>query len=402
MGVRERLKAIGPGAMVAAAFVGPGTVTTVSVTGAQFGYALLWTILFAIVTTVVLQEMSARLGLISREGLGEALRTQFDNPVAKTASVLLVVSAIGVGAAAFETGNILGGAAGLAVMTGISEQVWGPVIGLCAGIVLWIGRYDLIERLLVGLVAAMAVAFVLAAVLVRPDPTAVAAGFVPSIPEGSAFLITGMIGTTVVGYNLFLHASSVQERWSGASDLAECRTDTIASIVTGGVVTVAILVTAAAAFPTGTEIGDVATIATQLEPVAGTNAQIVFSVGLFAAGFTSATTAPLAGAYATAGALGWERDLTSTRFRAVWLAILGTGTFFSAIGSSPVEAIVFAQVANGILLPILAVFLIYVMNDQSILGEYTNTARQNVPGVLVTVVVIGLGLLTLAEVMGLV
>lgn len=395
MTLRDRLEAIGPGALVAAAFIGPGTVTTASVTGARFGYALIWTLGFSVFATVVLQEMSARLGLVSREGLGEALRTQFDNPLLSWATVLLVVSAIGVGTAAFEAGNILGGAAGLAALTPVSAQVWGPLLGVIAAVLLWSGRYELIERVLVGLVGVMGVSFLLTAILIRPDPAAIALGFVPAIPEGSIFLITGLIGTTVVGYNLFLHASSVQERWSGPADLAECRTDTIASIVLGGAITLGIMITAAAAFPVGTEIENVATMADQLEPLVGTYAKVFFSIGLFAAGFTSATTAPLAGAYATAGALGWERDLKSTRFRAIWGTIIAVGVFFSALGYSPVQAIVFAQVANGILLPVLAVFLIYVMNDRSILDEYVNTTPQNVLGGFVTLVVIGLGLRTL-------
>ncbi|WP_435157793.1 Nramp family divalent metal transporter [Haladaptatus sp. DFWS20] len=400
MNIIDRLQSIGPGAMVAAAFIGPGTVTTASVTGAKFGYALVWTIVFSIVATIVLQEMSARLGVVSRRGLGEALKGQFDNPALSTVSIALVVSAIGVGTAAYETGNILGGAAGLAGITGISANIWGPLMGLCAGALLWTGRYKLIEKALVGLVALMAVAFVINAILIGPDFGALAMGFVPSVPEGSTFLITGLIGTTVVGYNLFLHAGSVQERWDGPDELGESRADTILSILIGGGITIAILVTAAAAFPVGTEISDVSRMAEQIEPLAGTQATVLFSIGLFAAGFTSATTAPLAGAYATAGALGWDTDLKSTRFRAVWGSILLVGIVFSAIGLQPVQAIVFAQVANGILLPIVALFLIYVMNDRDILGQYVNSTVQNVIGVVVTLVVVWLGLRSLYSVAG--
>ncbi|MFC6952151.1 Nramp family divalent metal transporter [Halorubellus litoreus] len=400
MNIVQRLKAVGPGAMVAAAFIGPGTVTTASVTGAEFGYALLWTIAFSVVATIVLQEMSARLGLVSREGLGEALRERFDNPAARYTAIALVVSAIGIGTAAYETGNIIGGASGLAVMTGVSENVWGPLMGVCAGALLWTGRYKLIEKALVGLIAIMALSFVLDAILIGPDVGKIATGFVPSVPDGSAFLITGLVGTTVVGYNLFLHASSVQERWDGPGDLPESRADTVLSIVLGGAITCAVLITAAAAFPVGTEIENVGTMAEQIEPLVGTHAKVLFSIGLFAAGFTSATTAPLAGAYATAGALGWDADLKSTRFRAVWGSILLVGVVFSALGYSPVQAIVFAQVANGLLLPIVAIFLIYVMNDGDILGSYTNSTVQNVLGAVVTLVATWLGLRTLLSILG--
>ena len=399
MGIIDRLKAIGPGALVAAAFVGPGTVTTASVIGAEYAYVLVWTIAFSILATIVLQEMSARLGLITQEGLGEAFRNEFDNPLPRTISVALVVSAIGIGTAAFQTGNIVGGAAGLSTITGVSENVWGPIMGIIAAGLLWTGNYKLIERVFIGLVGVMGAAFLLNAVMVRPDVGALAGGLVPTVPDGSAYLIAGLIGTTVVGYNLFLHASTVQERWDGANDLAECRTDTIGMVIVGGLITTAIVVTAAAVFPKGTSISNVGEMGDQLEPVFGGYALTFFSIGLFAAGFTSAMSAPLAGAYATAGALGWERDLTSTRFRAIWMTILSVGIVFSALDYNPIQVIVFAQVANGLLLPILAVFLIYAMNNSDLLGEYTNTTLQNVLGGLVTLVVVGIGLRTLYDVL---
>jgi manganese transport protein len=400
MNVIQRLKTIGPGAMVAAAFIGPGTVTTASVTGAEFGYALLWTIAFSIVATIILQEMTARLGLVSGEGLGEALRNRFENPVVEFLSIFLVIGAIGVGTAAYEAGNILGGAAGLATITGVSSTVWGILMGLVAGVLLFTGQYKLIERALVGLVVIMALSFVASAILIGPDVGAIFAGFVPGIPSGSLYLITGLVGTTIVGYNLFLHASNVQERWSGPGDLPASRTDTILSIAVGGFITLTIMITAAAAFPTGTEIGDVGRMAEQLEPLAGTYAKLFFSIGLFAAGFTSATTAPLAGAWATTGALGWDSDMKSTKFRAVWGVILTVGVLSVLTGGSPVQIIVFAQVVNGILLPIVAIFLIYAMNQEDLLGEYTNTPVTNALGIIVTIIVVWLGVRTLLGVAG--
>ncbi|UPV76774.1 Nramp family divalent metal transporter (plasmid) [Halorussus limi] len=400
MKVVQRLKAIGPGAMVAAAFIGPGTVTTASVTGARFGYALLWTIAFSVIATIVLQEMSARLGLISGEGLGEALRERFDNPVVEYLSIFLVVGAIGIGTAAYEAGNILGGAAGLATITGVSSTVWGVLMGLVAGVLLYTGRYKVIERALVGLVVIMALSFVTSAILIGPDVGAIFAGFVPGIPSGSLYLITGLVGTTIVGYNLFLHASNVQERWSGPGDLPQSRTDTVLSIALGGFITITIMVTAAAAFETGTQISNVGRMAEQLKPLAGPYAKLFFSIGLFAAGFTSATTAPLAGAWATTGALGWDSDMQSTKFRAVWGVILAVGVLSVLLGGSPVEIIVFAQVVNGILLPIVAIFLIYAMNQDDLLGQYTNGPVTNTLGAVVTIIVVWLGIRTLLSVAG--
>ncbi|WP_146417834.1 Nramp family divalent metal transporter [Haloarcula hispanica] len=400
MSITKRLKAVGPGAMVAAAFIGPGTVTTASVTGAEFGYALLWTMVFSIGATIVLQEMSARLGLVSGEGLGEALRERFDNQIVEYVSIFLVVGAIGIGTAAYEAGNILGGAAGLATITGIDSTVWGVVMGLVAGLLLYTGRYKLIEKALIGLVAVMAFSFVASAILIGPDPGSIAMGFIPGIPSGSLYLITGLIGTTIVGYNLFLHASNVQERWSGPEDIGHSRIDTVLSIIAGGVITITIMVTAAAAFEPGTQISDIGRMAEQLRPIAGPYAELFFSIGIFAAGFTSATTAPLAGAWATTGALGWDSDMQSTQFRAVWGTILGVGVLSVLLGGSPVQIIVFAQVVNGILLPIVAIFLIYAMNQRDLLGEYTNGSIANALGAIVTLIVVWLGVRTLLSIAG--
>ncbi|MEW6638712.1 MAG: Nramp family divalent metal transporter [Actinomycetota bacterium] len=395
----KRLRNLGPGLLVTAAFIGPGTVTTASVTGASTGYALMWALAFSIFATIVLQEMSARLGVVSREGLGEALRTTFANPLFKALAVVLVVAAIAFGNAAFETGNITGAALGLEALIGLPTQVWAVVVGLAAFALLFSGAYRVVERALVALVVLMSVVFLLTAILVlRPSDigNVVAGTFAPGIPEGSLLTVAALIGTTVVPYNLFLHASSVQEKWpeSVPTDraLSESRFDTTASIVLGGIITLAIVATAAAAFfERGIEISDAGQMATQLEPLLGPLAKYFFAAGLFAAGMTSAITAPLAAAYATSGALGWERSLAGWRFRAVWMAVLAIGLIFAVLGTSPVAAIVFAQAANGVLLPIVAVFLLIVMNRGDLLGRYRNGIAGNILGGLVVLVATFIG-----------
>ena len=397
----NRLRNLGPGLLVTAAFVGPGTVTTASVAGANTGYALLWALAFSIIATIVLQEMSARLGIVSREGLGEALRTTFDNVLIKALAVLLVVAAITVGAAAFETGNITGAASGLASLGGPSS-VWAVVIGVAAFALLASGVYKVIERVLVVLVIAMSIVFLVTAIIVQPNVGDILAGlFAPDIPEGSLVTVVALIGTTVVTYNFFLHSSSVQDKWpeSVPTDeaLAGSRFDTIASIVLGGLITLAIIVTGAAAFfGTNTEISTAADMAQQLEPLLGPAAKFFFAIGLFAAGMTSAVTAPLAAAYATSGAFGWGRDLKSWRFRAVWIVVLVFGTLLAAfVGASPAQIIILAQAANGLLLPMVALFLLVVMNRSDLLGNFKNGAIGNILGGIVVLVALFLGIRTL-------
>lgn len=353
---------------------------------------------------MVLQEMSARLGIVSREGLGEALRTTFDNVAVKVIAVALVVAAITIGAAAFQTGNITGAALGLETISGISPSVWAVTVGVVAFILLASGAYRLIERVLVALVIIMSVVFLFTAIIVRPNVGDILAGvFAPGIPSGSLVTVVALIGTTVVTYNFFLHASSVQEKWPESvptgQALTESRFDTIASIALGGLITLAIIVTGAAAFfGTNTKIEDAGQMAQQLEPLLGPAAKIFFAIGLFSAGLTSSITAPLAAAYATSGAFGWGRDLRSWRFRAVWIVVLVFGTTLAALGTSPVQIIIFAQAANGILLPLIAISLLIIMNRNDLLGDFKNGIVGNVLGVAVVLVATGLGVRTLITV----
>lgn len=401
--LKKRPGPFGPGLLVAAAFIGPGTVTTASVAGASLGYALLWALLFSVVATCVLQEMAARLGLVTRRGLSQALREELAGHWYGTVAVLLVVAAIGFGNAAYEAGNITGAALGLQALTGVEGWIWSLLVGLLSAAFLASGRYSRIEHLLVALVLLMSTVFLLTFLMVRPPLATLLSGlFRPSLPAGSLLTAVALIGTTVVPYNLFLHSSTVQEKWPAGQPLDQslraARLDTGLSIGLGGLITLAIMSTSAAAFFGAGSTVSAANIATQLEPLLGPAARYFFALGLFAAGLSSAVAAPLAAAYAVCGALGWERDLRSGRFRLVWLSVLLCGTVFAVIGTRPLTAILFAQAANGFLLPVCAIFLLWVMNRSGQLGAYRNGPLSNLLGAIVVAVTLGLGLLKLAQV----
>ena len=392
-----RLRNFGPGLLVAAAFIGPGTIVTASRAGASYGSALLWAVVFSAIATAVLQEMAARVGLVTRKGLSEAIRDSFSAPLIRFLSLGLVAVAITLGNAAYETGNLLGASLGLEILSGVSPKPWVVVIAALAFGLLMSGRYKLIQRVLVGLVVLMSFVFLVTAILVKPSVAELARGLIPSMPDGSLLTIIALIGTTVVPYNLFLHASTVQEKWPVDPDvsiessteqaLVESRMDTSLSVALGGLVTIAVVVNA-------TPLDDVSSL--------GPFARSFFGLGLFVAGLTSAITAPLAAAYATSGALGWEHDLTSLRFRSVWGFVIVTGFVLALIGQSPTEAIVLAQAANALLLPLIAVFLLFVVNDRKLMGSFGNRPVANLLGVCVVLIVTGLGVYQLMRVFGLV
>jgi len=393
------LKNIGPGPLVAAAFIGPGTVTVCTLAGVNFGYALLWAMLLSVVATILLQEMSARLGVVSQKGLSEVLRQEIKQPLLKTLATVLVISAIVIGNAAYETGNISGGALGLETIFGDQSIALGsfqlqllPIsIGLIAFVFLYIGSYKVLERFLVSLVVIMSLAFLCTVVITKPNISAIVEGlFVPKLTDKSILTVIGLIGTTVVPYNLFLHASLAKTKWHKASDLSFARKDTVIAVVLGGIVSMCIIISAASI--TDQNINNAADLALGLEPLFGSYAKYFLSIGLFAAGITSAITAPLAAAYVACGCLGWSSELKSQRFRMVWMFILGLGVVFSSIGFKSIEIIKFAQVANGLLLPIIAIFLLWVMNKSSILGTYKNSKLQNIIGILIVLIAVFLGI----------
>jgi manganese transport protein len=263
-------------------------------------------------------------------------------------------------------------------------------VAASASVVLWTGSYRTIERVLVAMVLLMSVVFFVTAAAVSPGPLVIARNLaVPALPQGSLVTAMGLIGTTIVPYNLFLHANVARERWHGERGLRNARADLVVSILLGGIVSMSILVTGAA--HPGSGVTSAADMALALEPVLGTWARSFLAVGLFAAGFTSAITAPLAAAFALSGIFGWVSDMRSPLFRGVWGAVMFVGAVFAALSTQPVRAIVLAQAANGILLPAVAIFLLVVMNDRRVLGTAANGWMANFLGGVVVLLTVVLG-----------
>jgi len=411
MKILDRLKDAGPAALVTAAFIGPGTLTTCTLAGASWEYSLLWGLLFSTAATIVLQNMSAKLGIIGRRGLGEAIVISFNNRVARFFAIAMVIIAIGVGNSAYEAGNIIGASMGLESVTGISKaeigeysfRIWPVIIGIFSAALLYTGSYRAIEKILIGLVIIMSIAFISTAVLVKPQFAGILRGlFIPSLPEGSMLMLISLIGTTVVPYNLFLHSSSAMGKWTGEEGLARSRVDSLVSISLGGMISAAIVITSASAFfGTGTDIHGAGDLSMQLEPLLGKTSKYFMAAGIFSAGISSAITAPLAAAFAITGVFRLKRGLKEKEFRLIWFIVIITGVLFATFGLKPVRIILVAQFANGLLLPILAVFLLMVMNNKSILGEFTNRRIINITGILIILVTFLLGLKSIASVTGL-
>jgi len=404
--LKSFFKNLGPGPIIAAAFIGPGTVTVCTLAGVNFGFSLLWALGLSIISTVVLQEISGRLGLVTGQDLSQLLRNQTGKPIFRIFSMVLVLIAIGLGNAAYESGNISGTNLGLQVfweapivnLAGFELHTGNLILGAFAFILLWIGNYKALERVLVGLVIFMSIAFTATAILTKPDWSAVFAGFIPSWNDENLPTLVALIGTTVVPYNLFLYASLAKTRWSGSADIPWMRKDIAISIILGGLVSMAILIVGAA--NSSSEITSAIDVSKGLEGVFGSFAKYLMGFGLMAAGLTSSITAPLAAGLVICGIMGWSQEIRSSSMRASMGVIVGLGLLFASLGIKPVQLITLAQLANGILLPLISGWIIWIASQKEILGDFRNKPGQTVIAGLIWLVTLILGLKSIMAVLG--
>ena len=380
------LRDIGPGVLIAAAFIGPGTVTLCTIAGASFGYSLIWAIILSTFSTIVLQEMSLRIGLVTRMNLAEVIRNHIKSKILNRFIVLLIISSILIGNTAYEAGNITGASLGISAIINYESINYIPVfIGLIAFVILYQGDYKILERSLVSLVIMMRISFFITAIMTKPDITDLLKGiFRPQVNSSNLIVVLGLIGTTVVPYNIFLHSSLVSEKWNSIDKLKVARIESFISIFLGGLVSLSIIITAASVY--NQNVTGVIDLARGLEPLYGKFAIYFLGLGLFASGITSSITAPLAAAYVAKSCFGWNNSLKSNRFRFVWFFILITGVIISMIEINPIEIIKFAQFSNSLLLPIIAIVLLWLINDENIIKKKFNYKYQNIFGFFIIII----------------
>lgn len=376
--------------VISAAFIGPGTVTTAASSGAQFGLSLLWALTFSTFACFLLQEAAARIPLASGMNLGQALVERYGWK--HFVPVFLAVAII-VGGVAYQAGNILGAVSGALLLVDSSsgtnwQTILTLIIAFSAAGLLAIGNIQKISRLLGIVVAIMGLAFIIVAL--RLDISwgaAIGASIVPRLPEGSGILIIGLIGTTIVPYNLFLGSGMAKHQ-----DIKEMRWGLGIAIILGGIISMAILLVGSSMEAPFSFAG----LADAMQNALGTWASTLFGIGLLAAGFTSSVTAPLAAAV-TAESIFSEPGKSwgekSKPYIAVWLGVLLIGMIFGVTGVKPIPIIILAQALNGLLLPFVAAFLLLIVNDQKVMpAEFKNSTGLNILSLLVVGVSIFLGL----------
>jgi manganese transport protein len=320
--------------------------------------------------------------------------------------VVLVLGAVVVGCAAYEAGNVLGAVAGAGLAVALPAPLLTLAIVALAAALLAAGSPRRVALLLSALVALMGVAFLVTARLLAPPAGELVRGLSsPSLPAGSGLLVLGLIGTTVVPYNLFLGSGLALPRaGQPRQTLSEIRFGLAVSVILGGVISMGIVVVGAAVAGPFSFAALAAVLGERLGPWAAD----LFAWGLFAAGLSSAVTAPLAAALTARGLFAGEEGASDGadprwsergwRFRAVWIGVLATGLAFGLSGIKPVPVILLAQALNGVLLPLVAVFLLLAVNDRRLVGAAAlNGSLSNAATAAVVFVALVLGLAQLAR-----
>ncbi len=397
--MKKRLLNILFWSVISAAFIGPGTITTAAKSGTLFGNNLLWALVFSTFACLILQEAVARLAIHSGSNLGESIGMYFKRgSVKRVLALLLVVGAILVGSAAYEAGNIMGAVAGAGFIVNVKGAVPVFFIGFVTVVALTLPSIRKTAQLLGIAVAIMGISFLTTAFMLRPVLSDVFKGMIiPTIPDhsGGGLLVLGLIGTTVVPYNLFLGSGITSKEQS----IKEMRFGLGIAIILGGIISMSVLVVGS--FVPG-EFSYSALIET-LKLKLGVGAGIMFGAGMFAAGLTSSITAPLASAITAKSMFGnrnpekWSNK--SFNFRLTWGVVLLVGIIFGISGLKPVPVIILAQALNGFILPFISIFLVIVVNDPKIIGtKNLNGIVSNVFMMIIVWVTLILGMTNLIKV----
>jgi NRAMP (natural resistance-associated macrophage protein)-like metal ion transporter len=385
----QRIKNMGPGAIVTAAVVGPGTVTTCGLSGYGFGYGLAWALIFSVIAMFIMQLMTSKIGIIGEMGLADSIRKVFAKSPFRIPLFILLIAAIFCGNCAYQAGNVVGASVGLSILFGPYRTLFCIVISGAALAIVLSGNIKYISNALTALVFVMAMVFLLTAFIVGADFTSLLHGmFVPSIPNGAMLNAIGLIGTTLVPYCLYLHASTTaSEKIVDKEDaLIDAKYDSVTNAILTAIISISIMIVGHSLAVRGETVKGVADLAMGLEPLAGAGAKAIFSIGIFAAGISSATTAPLAATYVITGILGWSTDLKDKKFRMITTVVFILGCIVAIMGGTPTNIITIAQAVNGVALPLSVCLVVYVANDMNLLGSYKNTGILNGAGAAVFVI----------------
>lgn len=369
------LAAMGPGMVAALAGADAGGVATYSSAGALFGYGQLWTVPIMCLLLIVAQETAARMGCVTGKGFASLIREQFGVRMSTLAMLALLISNTTVTLSEFA-----GIASGFALF-GIPAYVSVPIAAVAIWALTMSGSYHRIEKILL-LISCAFVTYVVAGVMVGPDwGDALNATLIPRFSTDPQYfsVLVANIGTTIAPWMIFLAQSNVVEKNARAEDLPYQRIDTVTgSVVASAISWFIILTTGAVLFPAGIAVNGAEDAASALAPLVGPYAEALFGAGLVGASFLAACVLPGITSSAICEAFGWERGADRSWQEApVYRGIITAIIFLSAVivivpNVNLFGIMMLAQVVNGVLLPVLLVFMVLIAGDRHVMGRFAN------------------------------
>ena len=369
---------IGPAFIVGAWQFGPGNLVSAVQAGSRFYYSLIWVIALSTVLMLAFADMSIRVGLSSRGSLVETIKTTLGRATGVAAGLGVFTITL-----MFSVGNAVGTGLGLSLVLGGSPVWWTLACTALVATILFARHvYKIIEKVVLVIVAAMAVSFVATAVITGPDWGQAAAGLLPSIPSGTGLLLVALVGTNFSLNAAFYAGYASRERGLRREDYHQTTlVDTIPGIVAPGVMT-ALVIAAAAAVLGGTGGQQGATLAEfsgVLEPIAGDTGRVIFALGFFGAALSAMIANATAGGTLLSDGLGHGNRLSSGRVRIGILGVLVFGATVTVLarGTSPVQLIIVAQALTVVVAPLLGVLLVILSNNRRLMGDLRNTWWQN-------------------------
>jgi len=376
---------VGPGFITANVDNDAGGIATYSVAGAQFGYTLLWTMIPITIALVIIQEMSSRMGAVTGKGLSDLIREEFGLRVTFLLMLALFVTNF------FNVVCEFAGVASSFELFGISKYIVVPLAALIVWAIVVHGTYSSVEKVFL-LASGFYIAYIVSGVMSHPDWKAAALSTVTR-PESSGFrnygylsMIIGLAGTTIAPWMQFYLQASVVEKGVTAKQYNASRLDVIIGCLFAAVVAWFIVVACAATLHSVGKyaINDGAAAAEALRPLAGNGAYLLFAAGLFNASLFAASILPISTAYAVCEGLGLESGLDkrfdeAPAFYWLYTALIVLGAGVVLIPHFPLfRVMVLSQVANGVLLPFVLIFVLLLINDRELMGKYTNSRWYNV------------------------
>lgn len=400
---RELLAYLGPGFIVTVGFIDPGNWATNMAGGADFNYNLLWVITLSTLMLILMQNMAARLGVITGRSLAENIHSHFSKPARAFYAATIFTAC-----SATSLAEYLGGALGLNILFGI--PIWlGALLTLAfvAGAVLG-QRYRQLEQMIMIFLAFIAAAYVAEVAIARPDwRAAIPRMIIPTVDSHSILVAMGMLGAVVMSHNIYLHSTTIQSRdWSGSPARREKLLrfefiDTVLAMGLGWVVNSSMILVAAGVFHrAGVTVTSIEQAAETLKPLAGDLASLIFAIALLLCGVGSSITASLAGGTIMAGYLGGKSEPRSFWFRAGVIGLTLPALGIIALNLDSYKLLIMSQVVLSIMLPFTLIPLLLLTNSRRVMGGYANGPLQKVLGLLSAVIIIGLNFLLLYRTFG--